>query len=380
MSRRSLRKKHAAAPLASAAEGAALRLGSLRKEYPGKVVAVDGLSLEVNAGEFVSILGASGSGKTTTLRMISGFEEPTSGEVRLGDTLLNDVPAHKRPVNTVFQDYALFPHLDVRGNVEFGLRARSVGGDELRRQTDEVLEMVQLGHLADRPPGQLSGGQRQRVALARALVLRPKVLLLDEPLGALDLKLRRQMQVVLVELCRDLGITFVYVTHDQEEALAMSNRIAVMREGRLEQYGTPEQLYHEPATLIVADFIGDNNLLDGRLVGREGDRAIIDVEGLHMVADGRRLNGAVNGSKVVMCLRPEQLQLSGSPGDGGIPARVVQAIFSGASWRVVLRTASETEVSIVLRGERARLLEPGQEVYLQADNESAWAFNAPDAP
>ena len=200
-------------PLARHAK--ALSICGLSKTYPGGVVALDSITMDIDPGEFVSILGASGSGKTTTLRLISGFEEPTAGDVILGGQSLNGIPSYRRPVNTVFQDYALFPHLDVRGNIEFGLKAHKIGGSNITRRVDEALAMVQLPDLADRKPSQLSGGQRQRVALARALVLRPEVLLLDEPLGALDLQLRREMQAVLAQLCRELGITFIYVTHDQ---------------------------------------------------------------------------------------------------------------------------------------------------------------------
>jgi spermidine/putrescine transport system ATP-binding protein len=232
-----------------------IRLVDLEKHFGG-VRAVDGVSLEVGAGEFFSLLGPSGCGKTTTLRMIGGFELPTGGKILLRDRDVTMDPPDKRPVNMVFQSYALFPHLDVGENVAFGLRRRKVDKAEITQRVGEALDLVRLGDYARRKPNQLSGGQQQRVALARALVNRPNVLLLDEPLGALDLKLRRQLQIELKRIQTEVGITFVYVTHDQEEALTMSDRIAVMHAGKVEQLGTPEELYERPATRFVADFIG----------------------------------------------------------------------------------------------------------------------------
>ncbi len=240
----------------------AISLRGLRKEF-GSVVAVDGIDLDIANGEFFSMLGPSGSGKTTVLRMVAGFETPTSGTVELGGVDVTRDPPFARDVNTVFQDYALFPHMSVLQNVEYGLRVKRVNRAERQSRAREALERVRLGEYGDRRPSQLSGGQRQRVALARALVNRPRVLLLDEPLGALDLKLRREMQVELKELQRDLGITFLFVTHDQEEALTMSDRIAVFNEGRIEQVATPRDLYELPATPFVAGFVGTSNLLDG---------------------------------------------------------------------------------------------------------------------
>src|SRR6185436_11842063 len=255
----------------------AVRLDSVTKQF-GAVTAVDDLDLEIRDGEFFSMLGPSGSGKTTVLRMIAGFEAPTSGKVFLaGDDVTKRAP-FARNVNTVFQDYALFPHLDVLGNVEYGLAVKKVPRRERRQRAEEALESVRLGGYGGRKPGQLSGGQRQRVALARALVNRPQVLLLDEPLGALDLKLRREMQIELKQLQRDVGITFVFVTHDQEEALTMSDRIAVLNEGLVEQVATPVALYEEPSTPFVAGFVGTSNLLEGeaaqRLVGSSGPVSI----------------------------------------------------------------------------------------------------------
>jgi putative spermidine/putrescine transport system ATP-binding protein len=273
----------------------AVRLESVTKRF-GAVTAVDDLDLEIRDGEFFSMLGPSGSGKTTVLRMIAGFEAPTSGKVFLGGDDVTKRAPFARNVNTVFQDYALFPHLDVLGNVEYGLAVKKVPRRERRQRAEEALESVRLGGYGGRKPGQLSGGQRQRVALARALVNRPRVLLLDEPLGALDLKLRREMQIELKQLQRDVGITFVFVTHDQEEALTMSDRIAVFRAGRIEQVATPVELYERPATPFVAGFVGTSNLLTGevakRLLGEDGTFSIrpekIELRpAADAVADGR---------------------------------------------------------------------------------------------
>jgi len=259
---------------------AAVGLRGLRKEFPGKppVVAVQGVDLEIADGEFFSMLGPSGSGKTTVLKLIAGFEEPTAGSVELGGRDVSAVPAHRRDVNTVFQDYALFPHMDVLQNVEYGLRVKKVPRAERRTRAREALDQVRLAGHEDRRPSQLSGGQRQRVALARALVNRPRVLLLDEPLGALDLKLREQMQVELKAIQREVGITFLFVTHDQEEALTLSDRIAVFDAGRIVQVGTAAEVYEHPATAFVAGFVGTSNLVRGEvaltLVGREGAHSI----------------------------------------------------------------------------------------------------------
>ena len=255
----------------------AIELRGLSKHF-GEVRAVDELDLEIEHGEFFSMLGPSGSGKTTVLRLIAGFEQPTSGTITLDGVDVSGRPPFARDVNTVFQDYAIFPHMSVRQNVEYGLRVKKVSRSDRRLRAEEALATVRLEGYAERRPHQLSGGQRQRVALARALVNRPKVLLLDEPLGALDLKLRREMQIELKEIQRDVGITFVFVTHDQEEALTMSDRIAVFNEGRIEQLATPVGLYEHPASAFVAGFVGTSNLLEGdvarRLVGADGTYVI----------------------------------------------------------------------------------------------------------
>ena len=269
-----------AADAAPQAVAAAVRLTGIRRTF-GEVVAIERLDLEIAAGEFFTLLGPSGSGKTTTLRVIAGFEQPDEGRVELAGADVTGVPPSERDVNTVFQDYALFPHMSVQENVEYGLRVKGVSRRARRLRAKEVLERVRLPNVGSRKPVQLSGGQRQRVALARAIVNSPSVLLLDEPLGALDLKLRQEMQVFLKALQRDLGITFVYVTHDQEEALTMSDRLAVFNEGRIEQIGSPAEVYEHPQTEFVAGFVGISNVLE-----RDGRRITIRPEKIHISEDG----------------------------------------------------------------------------------------------
>jgi putative spermidine/putrescine transport system ATP-binding protein len=257
-----------------------IRLRGLGKRY-GETAAVDGVDLDVGRGEFFTLLGPSGSGKTTTLRLIAGFERPDAGTIELRGRDVSALPPFERDVNTVFQDYALFPHMTVAQNVEYGLRVRKVGRDERRTRVAEALEMVRLPQLGARKPGQLSGGQRQRVALARAIVCRPQVLLLDEPLGALDLKLRQEMQVELKRIQQEVGITFVYVTHDQEEALTMSDRLAVFSDGRIEQVGAPAEVYERPASAFIAGFVGVSNVLE-----RGGRRFTVRPEKVRLLRDG----------------------------------------------------------------------------------------------
>jgi spermidine/putrescine transport system ATP-binding protein len=304
-------------PAGSAAEPAGdavpdVRLVELTKRFR-EIVAVDAVSLDIRIGEFFSLLGPSGCGKTTTLRMIGGFELPTSGRVELRGRDVTMDPPERRPVNMVFQSYALFPHLSVIDNVAFGLRRRKVPDNEARRRAGAALELVHLTGFDRRSPAELSGGQQQRVALARALVCEPTVLLLDEPLGALDLKLRRQLQVELKRVQVEVGITFVYVTHDQEEALALSDRIAVMKGGQIEQLGTPEELYDRPRTRFVADFIGTTNLLAGTVASVTVDGVILDLD-----AGGRCVVGAhglAPGAAVEIAVRPEALELIPRPAE-----------------------------------------------------------------
>ena len=268
----------AAQPEAAVAT-ADVRVSGLRKTY-GPVVAVDDIELDIARGEFFTMLGPSGSGKTTTLRLIAGFERPDAGSIELGGRDVAGMPPFDRPVNTVFQDYALFPHMTVQQNVEYGLRVKRVPRVERRRQAQEVLGLVRLGELGERKPGQLSGGQRQRVALARAIVNRPQALLLDEPLGALDLKLRQELQIELKQIQQELGMTFIYVTHDQEEALTMSDRIAVFNEGRIEQIGSPAEMYEHPETAFGAGFIGTSNVIE-----RGGRRFTVRPEKIRLLSE-----------------------------------------------------------------------------------------------
>ena len=309
-----------------AAESAVV-LSRLRKEFPGTppVVAVDDIDLDIRDGEFFSMLGPSGSGKTTVLRMIAGFETPTSGRVELGGRDVTTTQPYDRDVNTVFQDYALFPHMSVLENVEYGLRVKKIGRQERRARAMESLEQIRLPDFGARRPGQLSGGQRQRVALARALVNRPRVLLLDEPLGALDLKLREQMQVELKAIQRDVGITFLFVTHDQEEALTLSDRIAVFNAGRIEQVGTPREIYGAPATPFVADFVGKINVLPA--VAEGGGRFRVGTLSLDVAC-----REVATGTAVKLYLRPEEIAVNanGAAPGNNLAARVAHIEFLGA--------------------------------------------------
>jgi spermidine/putrescine transport system ATP-binding protein len=304
-----------------------IRLEALVKQF-GEVVAVDGIDLDMPAGEFFTMVGPSGCGKTTTLRMIAGFERPTSGRILLDDVDVAQTPPHKRNVNTVFQSYALFPHLNVADNVAFGLKYKRVTKEERRKRVSEILETVQLAGFEARKPGQLSGGQQQRVALARALILRPHVLLLDEPLGALDARLRKDLQVELKALQTDIGITFVFVTHDQEEALTMSDRIAVMSNGRVEQAGPPQAVYEEPATLFVADFLGVSNLIDAE-ASADGDGCLLQVGERRLRAE----QGAVDARGGVRAMiRPERIEVeqAGSDGPNRLPGMLEHVVFLGS--------------------------------------------------
>ena len=310
---------------------------------------MDGVTLDVGTGEFFSLLGPSGCGKTTTLRMIGGFELPTAGRVLLRDRDITRDPPDKRPVNMVFQQYALFPHLDVGDNIAFGLRRRKVAGDEIVRRVGDALALVRLEGFERRKAHQLSGGQQQRVALARALVNRPNVLLLDEPLGALDLKLRRQLQLELKRIQAEVGITFVYVTHDQEEALTMSDRIAVMHAGRVEQVGTPEQLYERPVSRFVADFIGTTNLLRGT-VESDGAIRLTSGESTRAAHDGLAV-----GSTVELCVRPEAISLVPPEAIGAIAGQVEQAAYLGTNVTYQVRTAGGLALTVLASKTGVRL-------------------------
>jgi spermidine/putrescine transport system ATP-binding protein len=305
-----------------------VRLEDVVKRFDD-VVAVDGISLEIAQGSFFALLGPSGCGKTTTLRMIGGFEEPTDGRILLGDVDVVGLPPYKRDVNTVFQSYALFPHMTVFDNVAFGLERKGMGKNEIRPRVLEILELVDLGGHESRKPRQLSGGQQQRVALARALVNNPRVLLLDEPLGALDLKLRKQMQLELKRIQHDVGITFVHVTHDQEEAMTMADAIAVMNRGRVEQLGTPTELYERPRTAFVAGFLGTSNLLAGSVEGPDTVR-LADGTLVRVPTDGRQ-------GRVALGVRPEKVRLA-EGGTNALPGTVRETAYVGVATQVIVDT------------------------------------------
>ena len=366
-----------------------VRLEGVTKRF-GDFAAVSHLDLDIERGEFFTMLGPSGCGKTTTLRMIAGFEEATEGRVLLDGNDVTGLPAFKRPTNTVFQSYALFPHLSVERNVSFGLERQKIAKDEVRRRVAEELERVGLAREAKRRPRQLSGGQQQRVALARALVNRPAVLLLDEPLGALDLKLRKQLQVELKSIQRDVGITFVYVTHDQEEALTMSDRIAVMNRGVIEQIEGPEEVYERPRTTFVAGFIGVSNLMPGEVVSANGEQAELRLDsGVTVNTDSR---GASAGERAHAVVRPEKLELRplDDPADPGRPAvqgTVESSLYLGTATQFVVRLADSTGMTVLVpnsdESARRRLPGAGDQVRLAWANEHIHIVReaeGPDAP
>jgi len=352
----------------------AVQLRDITKRF-GTMTAVDRVSLDVTPGEFLSLLGPSGCGKTTTLRMLAGFEQPDEGSILISGEEVAGVPPHKRDVNTVFQQYALFPHMNVWDNVAFGPRSRKLPENELKAKVDEMLEIVRLGEFAKRRPAQLSGGQQQRVALARALVNRPSVLLLDEPLGALDLKLRQAMQIELKRIQRDVGITFVFVTHDQDEALTMSDRIAVMTQGRIEQLDTPDAIYERPASVFVAGFIGSANLLPCKVVDVNGDAVTTQLAvGPTIVGAGGGRN-FVPGSASTVMVRPERIELSTTEPDaaGRLQAVVTESIFQGASSKVIVRSnggGPTTELIAHVEADRGPAPRTGDHVWV------SWSPNA----
>src|SRR3990172_658017 len=313
----------------------------------GETLALDHVTLRIRDGEFFSMLGPSGCGKTTSLRLMAGFDEPDAGEIWIGGKRQAAVPAHRRPVNTVFQSYALFPHMTVFENVAFGLEMAHVAREAIRRRVGEALEMVQLPGLESRRPRQLSGGQQQRVALARALVNHPQVLLLDEPLGALDLKLRKAMQLELKALQERVGITFVYVTHDQEEALTMSDRIGVMNHGRALQIGTSLEIYEAPNSRFVADFIGETNFISGKVTPLDGADAEFEADGLKMIAAVEA--GVTQGAQATLAVRPERIVLSDTqPGDtpNAYLAEVIEMIYVGNDTRFRVQLAPRITLSV----------------------------------
>ena len=314
----------------------------------GEVTAVDGINLHMPSGEFFSMLGPSGCGKTTTLRMIAGFEQPTEGQILLDGDDMAFTPPHKRNVNTVFQSYALFPHLSVYDNVAFGLKRQKRPKSEIRERVGEALDLVQLQGLEKRKPAQMSGGQQQRVALARALVLKPAVLLLDEPLGALDAKLRKQLQIELKALQQQVGITFVYVTHDQEEALTMSDRIAVMSEGRVEQVGPPQEVYEEPTTTFVADFLGVSNLMTAQAHGGSNGRCRVTVGEFELFA-AQGETATTGDTKIV--IRPERVHLEPheAAGENRVPGMVERVVYLGNANQVIVGLANGDKVQALVQ-------------------------------
>ncbi|WP_255603235.1 ABC transporter ATP-binding protein [Oscillochloris sp. ZM17-4] len=359
-------------------DGNAIELRDVVKAF-GDVYAVDHVSLQIRDGEFFSLLGPSGCGKTTSLRMIAGFEYPTSGEIMIHGREMSSTPPHLRPVNTVFQSYALFPHMSVEQNVAFGLEMKGVAKADLGPRVQEALEMVRLTGYGARRPRQLSGGQQQRVALARALVNHPEVLLLDEPLGALDQKLRKEMQLELKGLQERVGITFIFVTHDQEEALTMSDRIAVMSHGKVLQVGTPTEIYERPSCRFVADFIGETNFVEGKVVESAGGYATIET------ADGIRLRGCSarplsSGAAATLSIRPEKVRLlpqgEGSAGDeNALPVRVERVNYIGSDTRITVRLSDQRTLNAWEQNDRSTVdrnayWQPGEESLLvcPADN------------
>lgn len=327
----------------------AVQLIDVQKTFtaPGgePVHAVDGLNLDINNGEFFSFLGPSGCGKTTTLRMIAGFEMPTGGQIIIQGTPMGHIPAYKRPVNTVFQNYALWPHMTIYENVAFGLEMQKVPKTDIRRRVLEALEMVELAGFDQRKPKQLSGGQQQRVALARALVQRPQVLLLDEPLGALDLKLRKQMQLELKHMQQTVGITFIYVTHDQEEALTMSDRIAIMNKGRLEQLGTPRDIYESPNTRYVADFIGETNFIEGQVTALDSAWTTVSVNDAFTIR-APSIEGVTKGQQVTIAIRPEKINVESAAQvmQDCVPGRISEVVYIGTDTRYIVELSGGASV------------------------------------
>ena len=338
-----------------------IRFDRITKFY-GSLCVVENLDLGIGKGEFVSLLGPSGSGKTTLLMMLAGFEQPTSGNILLDGSAINNVPTHRRDMGVVFQSYALFPHMSVGENVAFPLQMRGMGKAEIEGRVKRALDMVQLSAFADRRPSQLSGGQQQRVALSRALVFEPRVVLMDEPLGALDKQLREQMQLDIRDLHRRLGLTIVFVTHDQSEALTMSDRVAVFNKGKIEQIGTPRQVYDEPATRFVAEFIGETNLVEGVVEAVEGAEATV------RLPSGAQIVSAVSGSvasgqPVFLSIRPERVDLSETRGDARncLETEVTDSVYQGDHLRVQLQNAAHPLIAKL--GRRSREFPPGTRVY-----------------
>jgi putative spermidine/putrescine transport system ATP-binding protein len=356
-----------------------VRFRQVDKTYDGETLVIQDLSFTMRRGEFLTLLGPSGSGKTTTLMMLAGFEQPTAGTIEMEGQALSRQPPHRRNFGMVFQDYSLFPHMTVAENVEFPLAIRRLPRSETHARVQQVLEMVQLTGLDDRRPGQLSGGQQQRVALARALVFQPRLILMDEPLGALDRQLREQMQLEIKHLQKRLGITAVYVTHDQQEALTMSDRIAVFHEGRIRQLGTPDELYERPANAFVAQFVGENNRLEGTVSYLVGNRCRVRLgDGTEVVAE--TADTIPTGSRVVLSVRPERISVNPTPHEDNpnrFPALVEEVIYYGDHARARLRLAGVSSVIVkVSTAGGPRPLAPGASVAIGWLPEHCRAFLA----
>lgn len=363
-----------------------VELRKVFKVYNGET-AVRGVDLEIRQGEFFSILGPSGCGKTTTLRLIAGFETPSAGELMIRGQSMNQIPPYRRPVNTVFQSYALFNHLNVADNIAFGLRIKRQSKAEIEDRVREALRLVKMEKFADRYPNQMSGGQQQRVALARALVNRPAVLLLDEPLGALDLKLRKQMQVELSNLHEDLGLTFVMVTHDQEEAMSLSDRIAVMYEGRISQIGTPNEIYDRPQTAFVADFIGDTNLFQGQVESSDPVHLVMRTDqGMRIIVprpEPERLGSEIDlhpGTSVMVSVRPEKISLSLYPPETSantFEGHLLHVMFLGTHVNYVIQLAAGHRITVRQPSTVGHLPEPHTPIYVCWSVADGLALNDP---
>ncbi len=353
--------------------GTGLEIRGLTKRF-GSFTAVDSIDLSVPEGSFFALLGPSGCGKTTTLRMVAGLDDPTAGAIYISGSDVSRRRPYQRPVNTVFQNYALFPHLTVFENVAFGLRRRGV--KNVRPQVMEMLELVELAHLGDRKPTQLSGGQQQRIAVIRALVNRPKVLLLDEPLGALDLKLRRQMQLELKRIQTEVGITFIHVTHDQEEAMTMADTIAVMNSGHIEQLGAPVDLYENPVSVFVANFLGQSNLLRATVSGRDGDTLLLDSAAGRMTMPAAR--STASGPDCLVGVRPEKIHLGtedAAAHRNQLAGTVVDASFIGVSTQYLVRIADDTTLTVFSQNSGTALLPTGSPVVLHWDPAHTFALD-----
>ncbi len=364
------------------AETGVIEVTSLRKEFPtanGVFAAVDGINLRTEPGEFVTLLGPSGCGKTTTLRMIAGFETPTSGSITLDGADMLRLTPDKRPMAMVFQSYALFPHMSVADNVSYGLRLRKTPAAEMKKQVEAALESMGLSSLGHRPPNQLSGGQQQRVALARAMVMRPKVLLFDEPLSNLDAKLRVAMRAEIRRLQQEMGITALYVTHDQDEAMSLSDRIIVMNKGRIEQMGNPEQIYRHPATAFVADFIGQANFLDATVSSiSDGVARVTVLGGERSIPAADEVTGA--GESTIL-VRPESVEITRESGDqtvGGNYGTVLSTVFYGAVVEYVVRTESGDVTAVVSDPDAADIAQPGEIVRVDFPTDRGWVLRKAD--